>query len=173
MIMDSAAFCHISPIAHHAIDTDSDSCFAQIGLEAILLELALGHSLKASRSRLARLPREVLELCLVQQVRCLFMQDLRCRGLLTPVESLEASILSQPALLSRRPPPLVRRARVRTTQAPMVTSMRCRRNLTLCMKTDGDDDDRTALERIPGLRVMGVGFGTLPHSCMVHSQPRT
>ena len=155
------------------MDTDSDSCFAQIGLEAILLELALGHSLKASRSRLARLPREVLELCLVQQVRCLFMQDLRCRGLLTPVESLEASILSQPAPLSRQPPPLVRRAQVRTTQAPMVTSMRCRLNFGISTEKNEDDGDRAALARIPSLRVFGGGFGTLPRSLMVHSQPRT
>ena len=162
--MDSSALCHVSLIAHHATDTDSgDSCFAQIGLEAILLELALGHSLKASRSRLARLPREVLEHCLVQHVRCLFMQDLRCRGLLTPVESLEASMLSQPAALSRQPPPLVRRARVRTTQAPIGTSMRHHlNNFGICTKKDEDDDDRTALASIQGLRVFGGGFAYTP-----------
>ena len=171
--MDSSEFYHISLIAHHATDIDRDSCFAQIDLEAILLELALGHALKASRSRLARLPREVVEHCLVQQVRCLFMQHLRCRGFLTPVEFLQASMLSQPAPLYRQPPPLVRRVRVRTTQTPMVTSMRCRQNFDMSTKKDEDDDDRTALARIPGLRVMGVGFGTLPRSCMMQSQPRT
>ena len=173
--MDSAHFCHISLMAHHATDNNSDSCFAQIDLEAILLELALGHALKASRSQLARLPREVLQHCLVQHVRCLFMQDLRCRGFLTPVESLQASMLSQPASLSRQPPPLVRRVRVRTTQTHMVTSMRCRLNFAISTKKDEDDDDRTALARIQDLRVFGAFLHshTGPHSCTVQSQPRT
>ena len=161
--MDSTTLCRISLMAHHATDTNSESCFAQIGLEAILLELALGHSLKASRSRLAHLPREVLERCLVQQVRCLFMKDLRCRGLMTPVESLEASMVSQPAPLSRQPPPLARRMRVLTTQAPMVTSKRLHLNFAISTKKDEDDDDCTALAMVQGLRIFGGGFATHSH----------
>ncbi len=87
-----------------------ESCFAQFDLEQILLQLTLGHSLKRSESMFAALPGEVVQLQ-ARHVRVLFMQDLRSRGLLTPVEAICLTYLA-PAAVSREPPVLARRVNV-------------------------------------------------------------
>jgi len=63
-----------------------ESCFYAFGLHDILLQLALGHSLSASQSAFASLPREVMYLDIARHVRALYMQDLSDRGFLTPVQ---------------------------------------------------------------------------------------
>ena len=87
-----------------------ESCFAQFDLEQILLQLTLGHSLKGSESMFAALPGEVVQLQ-ARHVRVLFMQDLRSRGRLTPVEAICLTYLA-PAAVSREPPVLARRVNV-------------------------------------------------------------
>jgi hypothetical protein len=99
-------------------DTDeahSDSCFSRYGLDVILLQLALGHSLPSSVSPITALPREVMQHHVARHVRVLFMDDLGGRGLLTPVEtSATPDVLRvAPRALSRQPPALARRVHVR------------------------------------------------------------
>ena len=100
-------------------DTDEahiDSCFSRYGLEVILLQLALGLSLASSESTLATLPREVMQHHVARHVRVMYMDDLGDRGLLTPVEMSKTPDVFDvftPRALSREPPALVRRVRVR------------------------------------------------------------
>ena len=97
-------------------EAHTDSCFSRYGLEVILLQLALGHSLPSSVSPLAALPREVMQHHVARHVRVLFMDDLGDRGLLTPVEtSVTQDFLDvlAPRALSREPPALARRLHVR------------------------------------------------------------
>ena len=56
-------------------------------LSDILLQIALGHSLKASHSLLTTIPCEVLQQHIARHVRALYEEDLTDRGLLTPVQT--------------------------------------------------------------------------------------
>jgi hypothetical protein len=61
--------------------------FSSCHLGDILLQIALGHSLKASHSLLTTIPCEILQLHIARHVRALYEEDLTDRGLLTPVQT--------------------------------------------------------------------------------------
>ena len=153
----------MSLTAHHTIESESESCFHQVGLAHILLQLALGHSLPCSRSRLALLPQEVLQKHLATQVRYLFFQDLQCRGLVTPVDiPAHADLLHlPPVLLAREPPPLVRKIRTHSALGPVSDVTRNRFNLSGLTKQGQDDDERAEMAGTM-LRAAFSSFPTSP-----------
>lgn len=168
-------------------DTDEapiDSCFSRYGLEVILLQLALGHSLPSSESPLAALPREVMQHHVARHVRVLFMDDLGGRGLLTPVETSATSDFPDvlaPRALSREPPALVRRVCVRRDAPAAILSLK-RRLLHVSdfspprpdlsgLDTEADKHTRAFLKTLAAFRAeipKDVDFATpspLSHSC--------
>ena len=117
-----------------------ESCFFQYELGDILLQAALGHSLPWSQSPFAQLPREVIQHHVARHVRSLYMDDLGGRGLLTPVQEAAASPdapapAPAPQPLSRQPPALVRRVKVRR-QTNVMPGVK-RRFLTFADFADG------------------------------------
>ena len=93
--------------------TSAPSCFATAGIEDILLQVALGHSLPRSESPLAALPGEVIQQYLAPSIRDLFVESLKERGLLTP--DLE------PAKPPTKPPPLAGKWRAPNARAIKVS----------------------------------------------------
>ena len=87
----------------------ADSCFVNFAIQDVLMQLALGTSLKSSRSPLAMLPHEVIHIHIARQVRALYMQNLSDRGLLTPVQAPapapEERAPPHPRTVSRKEPP--------------------------------------------------------------------
>ena len=141
--------------AYHPKDPETESCFTQVGLEDILLHLVLGHSLPCSQSQFALLPLEVMQLDLAEQVRCLFFQELRCRGFMTPVEILEPCLAPD---FSRGPPPIVRKKRVCTARENMDGFKRNRLEFPDYRKQGRDDHERAELARV----FIRSAFSTIP-----------
>ena len=161
-----------SLMQHDTTGTGSESCFEHVDVEHILLQLALGHSLHATRSPLAQLPREVLQHHLGNQVKCLFVQDLRCRGLLTPVPveiadaNPEVGAVQAPTAVSRVPPPIARKVRVRMAREPNGHFKRPHLHFPNFGECE-DDDARTALAKV----MLRATFATLPLSLSTMTNP--
>ena len=105
--MDGATFASND----HAVEAQPASPrLSDASLGSILVTLAMGSSLKRSKSPLSILPPEILREHIARRVATIFKQDLEERGLLTPVQ---ASGMISPRL---QPPPVLSSRKSRQTE---------------------------------------------------------